>query len=135
MYPSHNCSRAKLVFDEITLTGVDTCETWVAFFPRAATPYYDLVQEVKNELNESQQMKYAGRHGWSSPFVWLEQPDGSRQAIGGRDEFCQWACETFPNNQKIREWAAGEPPSSESTSVDVSKAGNAPLSTPVPQHV
>ena len=128
MYPSHNCSRAKLVFDEITVNGSTVFETWVAFFPRADQGYYDLVQEVKGELNESQQMKYAGRHGWSSPFAWLENPDGSRDAIGGREELCMWANQKFPENREIREWAAsGEPPSSEATSVDVSKPGNAPL--------
>ena len=33
----------------------------------------------------------------SSPFCWLETPDGARDAKGGRDRLCEWALATFPS--------------------------------------
>lgn len=125
MQPSHNTGRAKLVFDEITEVGRDVVETWVAIFPRAANSYYDFVEALKAELPEEQRQEYSGRHGWSSPFVWLELPDGSRRAVGGRQELCAWAVRTFPDSDKLKQWAATEPPSSEATSVDLTKPGSA----------
>ena len=84
------------MFDLITETGA--YETWVKYWERTFDmqgPYYDYVEELKKELPNAE--KFAGRHGWSAPFVWLENPDGSRQAIGGRDDFFEWCKATLPS--------------------------------------
>ena len=41
----------------------------------------------------------------SSPFCWLEMPDGSKDAKGGRDRFCERAIATFAadSDKEIRE--------------------------------
>ena len=96
MRPSHHAGCAKKVFDLITETGA--YETWVKYWERTFDmqgPYYDYVEELKKELPNAE--KFAGRHGWSAPFVWLENPDGSRQAIGGRDDFFEWCKTTLPS--------------------------------------
>jgi len=92
MTPSHNGASAKRVLDAITEAAPDRFATWFALFPRAtSSPYYAWVEALKSELPDEQRAAYASRYGWSAPFVWLELPDGTRHAIGGRDELCAWA--------------------------------------------
>ena len=37
------------------------------------------------------------------PFVWLEYPDGTKQYVGGREYFCEWAAaqEEFAGSQRV----------------------------------
>jgi len=98
MSPSHNGGNAKRVLDAITAASSSSGKyaTWFALFPRgASSPYYQWVEELKAELPDEQREQYASRRGWSAPFVWLELPDGTRRAIGGRDALCAWALAEF----------------------------------------
>ena len=79
--------------------------------------YYDYVEEVKKELPADQQAKYASRHGWSAPFVWLEMPDGTRNALGGRDGLCEWVLQEFPADSEVSKIAAIPPKASEAKNV------------------
>ena len=61
-----------------------------------------------------------------SPFVWLEMPDGTRNAIGGRDDFAKWATAEFSGNKRICALATTSEPSVwDACCVDISKMGNA----------
>lgn len=55
---------------------------------------------------QEQQAIYGGRRGWSSPFVWLETPDGVIDAKGGNDRFCEWAAVEFKDDPVIAAYAA-----------------------------
>jgi len=102
MTPSHNGSNAKKVMDAITDVAGGKYSTWFVTFPRGSTsPYYAFVEGLKSELPEESRAAFAGRYGWSAPFVWLEQPDGTRQPIGGRDALCAWALETLTAEPQV----------------------------------
>jgi len=114
MTPSHHSARAKAVLDAITDLPDSGYETWCIVFKRgAASPYYDYVEALKAELPETQRARFEGRKGWSAPFVWLELPDGSRDALGGRDDFCAWALRTFEGEAGVRKLAASPPRATE----------------------
>ena len=88
------------------------------------------VEELKKELPESQRSKFSSRFGWSAPFVWLEMPDGSRDVIGGRDDFAAWARLQFMESTAIaRVTLPKEPPMKGAFTVNMSKPGNAGAGT------
>lgn len=102
MKPSHNAGRARRVMNEIEKVS-EKYETWHAVFPRTkqSGPFFDFVEALKKELPDAEQQAYASRTGWSSPFVWLEHPDGTRHALGGRDGLCEWAVAEFASHAKL----------------------------------
>merc|ERR1712137_1235982 len=88
MTPSHNTGNAKKKFDVVTEEFPGRYATWCVFFKRSNnSPYHTWVENLKTELNAEQRAKYSTRHGWSSPFVWLELQDGTRNVIWPR-RFC-----------------------------------------------
>merc|ERR1712023_437836 len=108
MSPSHNGANAKRVLDAITSAETGYL-TWFAVFPRSrSSPYHDWVELLKKEFTKEQQSLYASRYGWSAPLIWIEHPDGTRHAIGGRDNFCEWASTEFAHVPSIVK-AASEP--------------------------
>jgi len=50
-------------------------------------------------LSEEQKTRFSSHK--SSPFCWLEHSDGTLDAKGGRDNLCEWASVTFPENKEI----------------------------------
>ena len=125
MSPSHNAGRARRVVNAIEKTG--TYDTWHLCFPRSATsPFYDWVEELKTELPEEDRSRFGSRKGWSSPFAWLELPDGSRRALGGRDDLCDWAIKEFASDNTIVTTAKTPAKDyADSMLVDLKKPGNA----------
>jgi len=126
MMPSHNTGRCKMVFDAVTREASDRYDTWWMQFPRSgSSPYYAFVEELKAELPPAQQEAFGTRKGWSSPFVWLEMPDGSRNAIGGRDRFSEWAAAEFADNAAIVQ-AASKPAGAFDWTLDSARPGTLP---------
>ena len=124
MTPSHNSSNAKRLMDAITEAAPYKYATWFVTFSRgSSSPYYAWVEELKKELEE-QRAAYGSRVGWSSPFVWIEQPDGARRAIGGRDALYEWAKIEFADVPAIAKAAAAPLRYVDAFSYS-SKAGNA----------
>ena len=110
MTPSHNGSSAKAVMDAITEAPASKYATWFVSFPRgSSSPYYAWIEDLKRELPEVDRALYQSRVGWSAPFVWLELPDGSRSAIGGRDELCAWARTHMADEPTVVQAAAATP--------------------------
>lgn len=60
-----------------------------------------MIEELKSELPEEQRAQYSTRHGWSAPFVWIEEPDGRRRSIGRRDALYAWALEEFASHAAV----------------------------------
>ena len=89
------------------------------------SPFYDFVEKLKKELPPDDQARFSSRKGWSSPFVWLEMPDGSRHALGGRDDLCDWAIKEFSTNKKLVRTAQTPAKDSDAILVSLSKPGNA----------
>jgi len=110
MSPSHNAHRAKMVLDAITEASRGKYATWYAIFPRSSTsPYYAWVEALKQELPADQREQYSSRFGWSAPFAWIEHPDGTRTALGGRDQLCEWALAEFAESTEVRKVASVGP--------------------------
>lgn len=66
-------------------------ETWFYFSLQGFR--WDFLNGVKAELSEEEQKEFA--YHKTSPYCWLETPDGKRHGIGGRDKLCDWALKTF----------------------------------------
>mmetsp|Transcript_56 Transcript_56/g.70 ORF Transcript_56/g.70 Transcript_56/m.70 type:complete len:155 (+) Transcript_56:18-482(+) len=92
---SPHTGRARKIAEMIVSTYPDKYETWFYF---DSFGHYDFLAKVKAELSEEQQQKFASHT--SSPFCWLEMPDGSKNAIGGRDRLVDWANENFKDQEK-----------------------------------
>ena len=143
MTQSHNGSNAKRLMDVIsdslpstpTSSGQPKYVTWFATFPRgSSSPYYAWVESLKGELPEDQRKTYGSRVGWSAPFVWVERPDGTRIAIGGRDDLREWASREFAEYPAIVKAASASLRYVEAFSYS-SKPGTAaaPVYTAVPE--
>jgi hypothetical protein len=86
----------------------DKYETWFYFCSKGYRhEETGFLKQIKSELSEEQQKQFAGH--MSSPFCWLETPDGKRDAKGGRDRLCEWALATFPEIPAIKELASTDP--------------------------
>jgi hypothetical protein len=123
---SHHTGRAKLVFDAITAnhSAQASYDTWYIQFKRSKrSPYYSYIEKLKSELPEHEKKDFEGRLGWSSPFIWFENPDGSRHALGGRDKFCEWAKVEFSSDANIVSLASTSADIRKDWKVDVSKPG------------
>lgn len=92
---SHHTGRARSIADLIVKTYPDVYETWFYFDSKGYRP--DFLESVKAELPEDQQKAF--KHHNSSPFCWLEKPDGAKTALGGRDRFCEWVQDNFKDKK------------------------------------
>ena len=89
-------------------------------------PLPGILALVTGELTEEQQTEFADHT--SSPFVWLEAADGSKDAKGGNDWFCKWAAATFIDKSKdgrIQQLATTPPGLLEAFSFDSESNGTA----------
>ena len=75
----------------------------------AATPTDALAMQT--ELDEAQRKQFADHA--TAPFCWLELPDGTKSAMGGRDGLCAWAKAEFPESPEVQKLASGAPATSE----------------------
>eukprot|EP00812_Abedinium_dasypus_P012550 NODE_6061_length_532_cov_147.144654.p2 GENE.NODE_6061_length_532_cov_147.144654~~NODE_6061_length_532_cov_147.144654.p2 ORF type:complete len:128 (+),score=35.55 NODE_6061_length_532_cov_147.144654:3-386(+) len=90
---SHNTGLARKLADAIGEAHASHYETWFCFL--GGRDYQSFVEALKDELPPDQKEAFSTRKGWSSPFVWLEKPDGARHALGGCDRFREWAAAEF----------------------------------------
>merc|ERR1711934_1235014 len=91
---SHHTGRARQIIDTLVTKYPDKFESWFYF----SGEHIDFVEALKPKFTEEKRAKFSSRKGWSSPFVWLEMPDGSLDALGGRDDLCEWmTSESGPN--------------------------------------
>lgn len=106
---SPNTGRAVRVADAIAEALPAKYETWYSFmYPPG---HYQLAEFVKvNELTSEDRAKFSSRYGWSSPFCWLEYPDGTRKGIGGRDMLCAWAAVEFADTEAVKSVATASFP-------------------------
>eukprot|EP00039_Didymoeca_costata_P026536 m.16111 g.16111 ORF g.16111 m.16111 type:complete len:151 (+) comp5585_c0_seq1:418-870(+) len=111
---SHHTNRAGKIARAIAEAHPNKYETWFYFDSKGYRP--DFLKQIKSELSQDQQQKFAAHK--SSPFCWLEMPDGTRDAKGGRDFLSEWAMEMFPNDESITK-LAGTGPSVFEVMVDV----------------
>jgi hypothetical protein len=117
---SHHTGRARKIADAIVTARPDLYESWFYFDSKGFRDFIN--STIKPMLPQEQQEKFASHK--SSPFCWLELDDGSLDAKGGRDRFCEWAASEFPSDAAILQLATTEPSLSE-VWVDES-AGTAP---------
>merc|ERR1740117_2702110 len=85
---SHHTGRARAIAEEVVKTQPCLFESWFYFNSSGFRGEGGLLPLVKSELPTAQRGKFKAHK--SSPFCWLEHPDGSREAIGGRDDLCDW---------------------------------------------
>lgn len=97
---SHHTGRAKAVVDAIVESKPDKYESW--FYFSSMGDYKSFLEELKKSLPE----EFAGHR--SSPFCWLEYPDGRIEAQGGRDRLCEWAASKF-EDPNVRQLTDTEP--------------------------
>eukprot|EP00798_Chlamydomonas_sp_ICE-L_P022389 gene22389-29497_t len=99
---SRHTNRAGKIARVIAATLPGEFETWFFFNSKL---YRDGMEGdsgvlgiIKKELTP-EQTEFAAHT--TSPFVWLEMPDGKKKALGGRDKFAEWARERFAGNDAI----------------------------------
>lgn len=118
---SHNAGRAQKIATLIAQKHAQEYETWFYF---STFGYGEFLKTVIPDLPEDQKAKQGtmdigksiGQH-MSSPFVWLEKTKSGGEkeyiALGGRDMFCKWVDETFPQDAELKELTKEEPPLSD----------------------
>jgi hypothetical protein len=120
---SHHTGRAQKLASLIAKKYPTRYETWFyfSFFGFHRFLKSDIIpkfaDDQKSKPSTTDKGKTVGTHS-SSPFVWLETSGGSSRskeytALGGRDLFCQWANETFPDDADIKALTSSEPGLSE----------------------
>lgn len=113
---SPNSGKAAEVTRAIVAEYPEKYESWFYFdmqFRGDGTGQNGFLGDVKKELSSEQQEKFA-KHK-TSPFCWLEHPDGTKDAKGGCDFFSEWALAEFSGNEKIKAVAAPPPSISQTT--------------------
>jgi hypothetical protein len=121
---SHHTGRAQKLASLIAKKYPTRYETWFYFSSFGFHSFLKsdilprLSDDQKSKPSTTDKGKTVGTHS-SSPFVWLETSGSSGSsskeytALGGRDLFCQWANETFPDDTDIKTLTATEPGFSE----------------------
>ena len=99
---SHHTQRARSIAEEIVKAHPDQFESWFYFDSAGYRGEGGFLPQLKSELSQDQQEKFAAKN--SSPFCWLEYPDGKKEALGGRDDFCDWV--NNPDNEFSNKFAA-----------------------------
>jgi hypothetical protein len=101
---SHHTGRARKVVDEIVKAHPAQYESWYHFDTKGYRPF---LQQLKLEFSPEQQEKFAEHK--TSPFVWLEKSDGSKDAKGGRDRLCEWAIVEFKHDKAVVDLCSSGP--------------------------
>lgn len=105
---SHHTNRAGNLARTIAAQYPNEYETWFYFDSKGYRGSRGLLKnDVFPQLNEEQKVCFESHK--SSPFCWLEAPDGSLDAKGGRDRLCEWAAGKFPDNAEIVQLSATPP--------------------------
>lgn len=104
---SHHTSRAAQLARAIVAQYPQQYESWFYFDNKGYRGENGLLQQVKAEMNEKQRERFENHK--SSPFCWIETADGTIDAKGGRDRFCEWAAEKFPENAEIKALTESQP--------------------------
>ena len=114
---SHNAGRAHKVAALIAKKYPKDYETWCYYstfgfkkFLETVIPDFPADQKAKPSTTDKG--KTIENHS-TSPFVWLEVTKGGVKeytALGGRDMFCKWVDENFPNDAELMALTKGEPP-------------------------
>ena len=117
---SHNAARAHKIATLIAQKHPTKYETWFYYstfgfgtFLKTIIPEFPADQRAKQGTTDKG--KTIEEHT-SAPFVWLEETKGDNKvytALGGRDMFCKWVDETFPEDAELKELTKEEPPLSE----------------------
>lgn len=104
---SHHTGRAAKIARTIQSSHPSDYETWFYFDTFGFRPKF--LNSIKAELSPEQQKEFESHN--TSPFCWLEKPDGSRFAIGGRDKLCDWVEKNFQagEDDSILDLCKGEP--------------------------
>mmetsp|Transcript_36822 Transcript_36822/g.106143 ORF Transcript_36822/g.106143 Transcript_36822/m.106143 type:complete len:153 (+) Transcript_36822:54-512(+) len=87
---SHHTNRAGKLARAIVAANPEEYESWFYFSSKG---YHDVLHHIKSELPAAQQELLLPHK--TSPFCWLEFPDGTLDAKGGRDKLCEWASVRF----------------------------------------
>jgi hypothetical protein len=126
---SHHTSRARALASAIAEAHPEKYESWFYFdvkgYRDKPTPG-GFLKQIKSELSKEQQDAFAAHK--TSPFCWLELPDGSKDAKGGRDFFAEWAAATFTDevsDKEIRRLATTKPSLTEGLFWDSKSNGTA----------
>mmetsp|Transcript_524 Transcript_524/g.587 ORF Transcript_524/g.587 Transcript_524/m.587 type:complete len:163 (+) Transcript_524:32-520(+) len=119
---SHHTARARKLIDTIVKLHPDKYESWYYF--AWGGEYRAYIAELKKTLPDDKLAEHT-----SSPFCWLEYPDGRLEGKGGRDRMCEWAQEAFPNPE-IQELATTEPSFLREAYFDNKTPGTADISPP-----
>jgi hypothetical protein len=101
---SHHTSRASTLARKIVSKYPDEYESW---FYLSSKGYGGLLEQIKAEMTEDQREKFSSHK--TSPFCWIETSDGKKDCLGGRDMFCKWADEKFPEDSEIQKLTMSEP--------------------------
>jgi hypothetical protein len=118
---SHNAGRAQMLAALIAKKHPTEYETWFYFSTFGFGDFLKTVilpeipEDQKAKAGTTDKGKSIGEHT-SSPFVWLETTSGDKKeyaAIGGRDMFCEWADEKFPDDAEVKALTEATPPLSE----------------------
>jgi hypothetical protein len=104
---SHHTNRAAKLARTIVSQYPNEYESWFYFDGKGFRGKDGLLAQVKAQMNEEQKEKFINHK--SSPFCWIETADGNLDCKGGRDRFCEWAAEKFPENDEIRSLAESQP--------------------------
>ena len=105
---SHHTNRAGNITRKIILKYPNKYESWFYFDTKG---YRKALYGIKSELNDIQKQEFENQK--SSPFVFLQYPDGHIEGIGGRDKFCDWTNAEFKDKDEEICQLAGEPSVSE----------------------
>jgi hypothetical protein len=117
---SHNVSQAQRLASAIAKAYPTKYQTWFYFSTFGFSQFLKVIKteipEVQRSLASTKDSGKTMAEHTSAPFVWLETTTGSDTktttmiAKGGRDMFCEWACQEFPDNGSIQELAKTETP-------------------------
>jgi hypothetical protein len=107
---SPNVGRAQKIAALIVKKHPTKYETWYYFSTFGFGDFLKTVilpeipEDQKSKSGTKDKGKTIGEHT-SAPFVWLETSSGDKKeytAIGGRDMFCEWAEQKFPDDAEVK---------------------------------
>ena len=104
---SHHTNRAAKLARTIVAQYPQEYESWFYFDNKGYKGGNGLLKQVKEQLNEDQRERFSMHK--SSPLCWIESSDGIIDCKGGRDRFCEWAAQKFPENDEIKSLTESQP--------------------------